>query len=545
MAPSDVPLLPAETDDDDPDEPSSRGPHSLLQVFLEHARRTPDRLALIFGAERYTYGELARRVTAFAQALLRRRKGLGESVALFLENSPQFVIAYLGVQYAHGIVVLVNTAYRQVELDHILTDSETRICVTGAAGAAELAPLLPGLPALEWLITVEPPDTALPSSLRVDSFGALLAEPIEPERIMSVPGDINIAVLGYTSGTTGRSKGAMLRQSHLLSNIRAVTEAWRWTDEDRLLLALPLFHTHGLMVGLHGTLYTGASVDLRRRFVASEVLEALRDDPAITMFFGVPTMYGRLLEESRRTGVRPRPLRLMVSGSAPLSPQLFQEIEAELGHRILERYGMTETIMNTTNPYEGERRPGTVGMPFPGQEARVVDVRTRKPVRDGEAGELEVRGPHVFSGYWRREEATREAFEPDGWWFRTGDLGFRDTDGYFHITGRARELIISGGFNIYPREVEEVLASCPGVAEVAVLGLPDPDFGEQVVAVVVPAAGQPAPEAQALVDWCKDRLASFKKPRRVELVDALPRNALGKVQKHVLRERLSPPPKRA
>jgi malonyl-CoA/methylmalonyl-CoA synthetase len=538
MTPPDAPLLPADTDDDGPDEPSRQGPFCLLQVFLEHARRRPERLALLFGDERYTYGELAHRVTAFAQALLRRRLKPDDRVALFLENSPQFVIAYLGVQYAQGIVVLVNTAYRQVELDHILTDSGARICITGASGAAELAPLLSGLPRLEWLITVEPPATALPSSPRVDAFDALASEPADPERHMPVPGDIHIAVLGYTSGTTGRSKGAMLRQSHLLSNIRAVTEAWRWTDEDRLLLALPLFHTHGLMVGLHGTLYTGASVDLRRRFVASEVLEALRDDAALTMFFGVPTMYGRLLEESRRTGVRPRPLRLMVSGSAPLSPRLFQEIEAEFGQRILERYGMTETIMNTTNPYEGERRPGTVGMPFPGQEARVVDVRTRTPVPDGELGEIEVRGPHVFAGYWQREEATRESFEPDGWWFRTGDLGFRDTDGYFHITGRARELIISGGFNIYPREVEEVLASYPGVAEVAVLGLPDPDFGEQVVAVVVPAAGQPAPDAQALVDWCRDRLASFKKPRRVELVDALPRNALGKVQKHLLRERL-------
>ncbi|MFL5346413.1 MAG: acyl-CoA synthetase [Hyalangium sp.] len=522
-------------DDDDPEPP-----YSLLEVFLEHARKTPERLALIFGSERYTYGELARRVTAFAQALLRRREEPGERVALFLENSPQFVIAYLGAQYAHCIVVLVNTQYRQVELDHILTDSETRTCITGAAGAAELAPLLAGLPALRQIITVEPVATPLPASITTLSFDALLAEPIDEQRLMPVPGDINIAALGYTSGTTGRSKGAMLRQSNLLSNIRAVTEAWRWTAEDRLLLALPLFHTHGLMVGLHGTLYTGASVDLRRRFVASEVLESLRDDPALTMFFGVPTMYSRLLEESRRAGIRPRPLRLMVSGSAPLSPQLFQEIEATFGQRILERYGMTETIMNTTNPYDGERRPGTVGMPFPGQEARVVDVRSREPVADGEVGEIEVRGPHVFAGYWRKDEATRESFDPDGWWFRTGDLGLRDTDGYFHITGRARELIISGGFNIYPREVEEVLASHPGVGEVAVLGLPDPDFGEQVVAVVVPAAGQPAPDAQALVDWCKDRLASFKKPRRVEFVEQLPRNALGKVQKHVLRERLSP-----
>jgi malonyl-CoA/methylmalonyl-CoA synthetase len=538
MTTSDTPrALPAGYDDDDDD--SREGPFCLLQVFLEHARNTPDRLALIFGEQRYTYGELARRVTAFAQALLRRRLvNHGERAALFLENSPEFVIAYLGVQYAHGIVVLVNTQYRQTELDHILTDSDATVCITGAAGAAELVPLLPGLPTLKWIISVEPLDTPLPPSVTQLPFDALVSEPIEEQRLMMVPGDINIAVLGYTSGTTGRSKGAMLRQSNLLSNIRAVTEAWRWTAEDRLLLTLPLFHTHGLMVGLHGTLYTGASVDLRRRFVASEALEALRSDPAITMFFGVPTMYGRLLEESRRTGLKPRPLRLMVSGSAPLSAQLFHEIEAEFDQRILERYGMTETIMNTTNPYDGERRPGTVGMPFPGQEARVVDVRTRRPVPAGETGEIEVRGPHVFGGYWGKEQATREVFDAEAW-FRTGDLGFRDADGYFHITGRARELIISGGFNIYPREVEEVLATHPAVAEVAVLGLPDPDFGEQVVAVVVPAAGQPR-DAQALVDWCRDRLASFKKPRRVEFVDALPRNALGKVQKHVLRERLSP-----
>jgi malonyl-CoA/methylmalonyl-CoA synthetase len=280
-------------------------------------------------------------------------------------------------------------------------------------------------------------------------------------------------------------------------------------------------------------------VELRRRFAAPEVLSALCDEPSLTMFFGVPTMYGRLVEEARRTGVRPRPLRLLVSGSAPLSPQLFHDVEETFGQRILERYGMTETIMNTTNPYEGERRPGTVGLPYPGQEARVVDVRTRQPLAAGETGEIEVRGPHVFAGYWQRPDATAEAFDPEGW-FRTGDLGLRDADGYFQITGRARELIISGGFNVYPREVEEVLASHPGVAEVAVLGLPDPDFGEQVVAVVVPRS--PAPEPQALVEWCKDRLASFKKPRRVVFVDALPRNALGKVQKHLLRERLPSPP---
>ncbi|MCE9671679.1 AMP-binding protein [Myxococcus stipitatus] len=510
---------------------------SLLEAFLDHARATPERPLLTFERASTSYGELARDVAAFARGLRQRGLRPGERVALYLENSPRFIVAYLGVQQAGCVVVLVNTAYRQVELAHILADAEVHTCVTGAAGAAELAPLREQLPSLQWLVAAEALATQVPPSLQVIAFEALLEEGAASSLALAPPGPEDLAVLGYTSGTTGRSKGAMLLHRNLLANVKAVTEAWRWTAADRLLLTLPLFHTHGLMVGLHGTLYTGASAELHRRFVATDVLATLRDDATLTMFFGVPTMYGRLLEEARRTGVKPGRLRLWVSGSAPLSPQLFHDIEAEFGARILERYGMTETVMNTTNPYDGERRPGTVGFPFPCQEARVVDVRTRQPVAPGETGEIEVRGPHVFAGYWRRPDATSESFDAGGW-FRTGDLGEHDSDGYLRITGRARELIISGGFNVYPREVEEVLATHPGVAEVAVLGLPDADFGEQVVAVVVPPVGQAAPDAQALVDWCRDRLASFKKPRRVVFVDSLPRNALGKVQKHLLRARL-------
>ncbi len=514
-------------------------PASLLEVFLDHAHRAPGQPLLTFEQESFTYGQLATHVTAFARGLKQRGLQPGERVALFLENSARFAVAYLGVQYAGGVVVLVNTAYRQVELAHILSDAEVCACVTGAVGAAELAPLRAQLPSLQWLVLVEPPPPALPEALPAVPFDVVLAEGAAAAPL-ALPRPEDLAVLGYTSGTTGRSKGAMLLHRNLLANVRAVTEAWRWTAADRLLLTLPLFHTHGLMVGLHGTLFTGASVDLRRRFHAPEALAALRGDASLTMFFGVPTMYSRLLEESRASGARPRALRLWVSGSAPLSARLFADIEAELGARILERYGMTETLMNTTNPYEGERRPGTVGVPYPGQEARVVDVRTRQPLPRGETGEIEVRGPHVFAGYWRRQDATAESFDADGW-FRTGDLGDFDADGYLRITGRARELIISGGFNVYPREVEEVLAMHPGVAEVAVLGLPDADLGEQVVAVVVPHTGASPPEARALVDWCKDRLASFKKPRHVVFMDALPRNALGKVQKHLLRASLATP----
>ena len=256
------------------------------------------------------------------------------------------------------------------------------------------------------------------------------------------------------------------------------------------------------------------------------------------MFFGVPTMYTRLLRGARARDERPLPIRLYVSGSAPLSPQAFDEFEELFGERILERYGMTETVMNLTNPYEGERRPGTVGRPFPDQEARVVGVETREPLAEGEIGEIEVRGPNVFPGYWNRPDATEESFDGKGW-FATGDLGFVGKDGYFTISGRAKELIISGGYNVYPREVEEVIEGCPGVSEVAVVGLPDPEFGERVVAVVVPE--DPGLTAEKVTNFCREDLAGFKKPREVVFVDDLPRNTLGKVLKHKVRESLSEP----
>jgi malonyl-CoA/methylmalonyl-CoA synthetase len=279
-------------------------------------------------------------------------------------------------------------------------------------------------------------------------------------------------------------------------------------------------------------------MDLRRHFEVHEVYQALSGLGVIkppTMFFGVPTMYVRLVAEAQKQTEKPHPLRLYVSGSAPLSPQTFEEFQELFGQAILERYGMTETFMNLTNPYKGERRAGTVGMPFPGQEARVVGVVSREVLPDGETGEIEVRGAHVFKGYWNRPEATAEAFSADGW-FSTGDLGWRSADGYFTINGRAKELIISGGYNIYPREVEEVLLAHPKIAEVAVVGLPDPDFGEQVVAAIVPRDNSLT--AAEVIAFCKDSLASYKKPRQIFFVSHLPRNALTKVQKHLIIESL-------
>ncbi|MGC9040624.1 MAG: acyl-CoA synthetase [Roseiflexus sp.] len=493
-----------------------------LRRAVEHA---PQRPFLLFEGQSFSYKDIAAIAARWAARLRAAGVERGDRVALFLENGPAFVTAYLGAHMIGAIVVLVNTLYRQTELRHILNDSAAKVVIVGDQAHADLLRQAnaPGAVIFASDVVLEGADDA-PDWTRA------------PE-----PGDI--ALIGYTSGTTGRSKGAMLTHANLMANSAAVTGAWHWTGHDRLLLTLPLFHIHGLGVGLNGTLYTASTVDLRRGFDAADVLDTLARGET-TMFFGVPTMYTRLIAEARRrqaagASARVDGMRLFVSGSAPLSPQTFAEFEELFGHRILERYGMTETVMNLTNPYDGERRPGTVGMPFPGQEARIVDVRTRQPLPDGEIGEIQVRGPHVFAGYWRNPQATAEAFDADGW-FNTGDLGWRSADGYFTITGRARELIISGGYNIYPREVEEVLLAHPAVSEAAVVGLPDAEFGEQVVAVVVPATSATDSLEQELIDWCRARLASYKKPRRIVFVASLPRNALGKVQKHVVQQQLTP-----
>jgi malonyl-CoA/methylmalonyl-CoA synthetase len=495
-------------------------PVSVVEAFLGRAKSTPEKLCVRFEGERWTYDRLRGRTESFAAAL--RSWGLrpGERVALFLGNSPDFLVAYLGTHLARGVAVPVNIQYRRAELRHIFNDAGVRLCLTDEEQRQELDRARKDLPGLEAVIeTGEELETFLDT-----------AEAHEPEP----PSGEDLAVISYTSGTTGRSKGAMLLHRNLVANIEAVCTAWQWTTEDHLLLALPLFHTHGLMVGAHGTLFTGASAELWRKFDAAGVYDALIEG-SFTMFFGVPTMYTRLLREAGSRDERPPPLRLYVSGSAALSPQAFEEFERLFGERILERYGMTETGMNLTNPYDGERRPGTVGGPFPKQEARVVDIETREPLPAGEVGEIEVRGPHVFEGYRNRPDATAESFDEDGW-FRTGDLGSVSEDGYFTISGRSKELIISGGYNVYPREVEEVIEGCPGVAEVAVVGLPDEEFGEQVAAAVV--RDDPGLTAEKITDFCREDLANYKHPRQVVFVDTLPRNAMGKVLKHEVREGL-------
>lgn len=522
-------------------------PATIVHAFITAAERTPEQPCILFEGQTYSYARLYLAAQGWAGGMQAWGLQPGDRVALYLENSPLFLAAYLGIHLAGGTVVLINTQYRQVELRHIMNDAGVRLCVTDGQRYPELRRSADELPTLEAVVLAEAPDAApaateanQPANGFVPYPAATFVTPI-PKQHLTMPQPDDIAIIAYTSGTTGRAKGAMLLHRNLVANSLAVTSAWHWTAQDHLLLVLPLFHVHGLCVGMHGTFITGASVELRRRFDAAEVYTTLLQGE-ITMFFGVPTMYTRLIAVAQQEPQRPQPIRLFVSGSAPLDPQTFAEFEQLFGQRILERYGMTETIMNLTNPYDGERRPGTVGQPFPGQEARIVDVTTRQPVADETPGEIQVRGPHVFKGYWNRPDATAEVFDNEGW-FSTGDLGWRSSDGYFTIAGRARELIISGGYNIYPREVEEVLLTHPAIAEAAVLGLPDPDMGEQVVAVLVrtPSAstGDNAHLEEEVIALCRDQLAAYKKPRRIIFTDTLPRNALGKVQKHLLKEQLA------
>jgi malonyl-CoA/methylmalonyl-CoA synthetase len=334
----------------------------------------------------------------------------------------------------------------------------------------------------------------------------------------------------YTSGTTGRSKGAMLSRANLASNAAALAEAWHFTSRDVLLHTLPLFHVHGLFAAINTVLASGSSLVLLPKFDAESALKRL---PQVTVFMGVPTHYTRLLQLTGLNREVTANVRLFISGSAPLLTETHQEFLRRTDHAILERYGMTETLINTSNPYDGVRKPGSVGMPLPGIAVRVAGAAGAVYTRADVTGSLEVRGPNVFAGYWRDPEKTRGEFTADGW-FKTGDLGRIDRDGYVHIVGRAKDVVISGGYNVYPKEVEMELDALSGVLESAVFGVPHPDFGEGVTAVVVPQPSIELSEAD-LINSLQARLARYKVPKRVLFVDELPRNAMGKVQKNVLR----------
>jgi malonyl-CoA/methylmalonyl-CoA synthetase len=467
----------------------------------------------------YSYSEVEQMTGRLAAALVRLGLGPGDRVLVQIEKSMEAILLYLAAVRAGAVFVPVNPAYTPAEIAYFVEDAEPRLIVCDPARRDECQRL-------------KPPGTML-ETLDRNGGGSLmeLAGGLPADFETVTRGEQDLAALLYTSGTTGRSKGAMLSHGNLVSNAEVLCGLWRFTGEDRLIHALPVFHTHGLFVATNVTLLAGAFMYFLPRFEEGEILRLL---PEATAMMGVPTFYTRLLDCPGLGREAAHNIRLFVSGSAPLMSETHKSWMARTGKPILERYGMTETNMITSNPYDGERRPGSVGLPLPGVEVRVADPASGGPLAPGEVGEIEVRGPNVFSGYWKNAEKTRQSFRPDGY-FRTGDLGSFAADGYLTIVGRSKDLIITGGFNVYPREVEAEIEALPDVAEVAVIGLPHPDFGEGVAALVVMQQGAPRDET-LLMRGIGARLASYKRPKRIIFADALPRNTMGKVEKAKLRE---------
>ncbi len=486
---------------------------------LAHRLARAGRAAAVFatrpGLPDMTYGELFQGAERIAAALRAAGLAPGDRVAVQVEKSLEAVQLYLGTVIAGGVFLPLNPAYTVREVAYFLSDATPRVVVCDPAREAEIAPLSDG---------------ASVFTLAADGTGNLSsAAAAQAPGIAAVPrGAGDLAAILYTSGTTGRSKGAMLSHGNLASNSETLRDVWRFTDRDVLIHALPIFHTHGLFVATNVALLAGAAVHFLPKFDADAIIAAL---PASTALMGVPTFYTRLLDHPGLTREAAAHMRLFVSGSAPLLVDTHAQWEARTGHRILERYGMTETNMNTSNPYEGERRPGTVGFPLPGVELRIMDGE--REVAQGEIGVIEVRGPNVFQGYWQMPEKTAEELRPDGW-FITGDQGYLDADGYVTIVGRAKDMVISGGFNVYPKEVETLIDAVPGVRESAVIGAPHPDLGEAVVAVVV--RDDDSVTAARITEALSEELARFKQPRYIAFLPELPRNTMGKVQKKALRE---------
>src|SRR5581483_11667057 len=456
-----------------------------------------------------------------ARALTDAGLSAGDRVAVQVEKCPDFLALYLWCLRAGTPLVPINPSCTVAEVAYYVRDSGTALLL----GAPERIAALEAASREAGARRVE--------TLDVDGTSGTFqqraaAAPPDFESV-AVSGADPLAAILYTSGTTGAPKGAMLTHANLIANTEALHEAWGWRADDVLLHALPLFHVHGLFVAATAALGAGATMLFLPRFDPSQVIELL---PRATLFMGVPTMYHRLAADAGLTPAVCESVRLFVSGSAPLSVADFNAFRQRTGHTILERYGLTETGMNISNPLQGERKPGKIGVPLPGVRVRLVDAEKGTDVAQGDVGEIWVRGPNVFAGYYHAPEKTAETFV-DGW-FRTGDLGRQDADGYYEIVGRAKDLIISGGLNVYPAEVENALGAIRGVEDCAVIGLPDPDWGERVTAVIIRASGAELSADQVMAE-ARTRLAPYKCPRRVEFAETLPRNAMGKVEKARLR----------
>ncbi|HTV69458.1 MAG TPA: malonyl-CoA synthase [Rhizobiaceae bacterium] len=468
-----------------------------------------------------SYAEFLALAARIGHALTESGVKPGDRVALQAKKSAEALAVYAACVGIGAVFLPLNTAYTASEVEYFITDSGAKVLICDESSAAALQ-------------SVSGKAGAKLLTLNADGSGSLMdaarGKPDAP--VIAAGGPDDLAALLYTSGTTGRSKGAMLTQDNLLSNAEALIESWRFTADDTLLHALPIFHTHGLFVATNVMLLAGGSMIFLPALDVDDLIASL---PRATSMMGVPTFYTRLLGDQRLNADLVKHIRLFVSGSAPLLAETHVEFERRMGKRILERYGMTETNMNTSNPYDGERRAGTVGFSLPGVEIRVANTETGKPVPQGEIGIIEVKGRNVFKGYWNMPEKTKEEFRADGF-FITGDLATIDRDGYVTIVGRVKDLIISGGYNIYPKEIELLLDEQPGVEESAVVGVAHPDLGEGVVAVVTAKKGA-ALDGETLLAGIREKLARFKQPRHVAIVDELPRNTMGKVQKNLLRDR--------
>ena len=483
----------------------------LSRPFLETA-----------GGDIHLYADVEAASARFAAGLNRLGLRKGDRLVAQIDKTPDAVFLYLACLRAGLVYVPLNTAYQPAELDHFLADAEPGATICRPEAFDGMA-LLCERRGLSQPLTLD----AEGGGSFADALGPLAVEYQDVE-----VGPRDVAALLYTSGTTGRPKGAMMTHGQLWAKADALTRHWGWTPADVLLHAMPIFHTHGLFLSMHCVLATGSSMLFLPRFDPECVLRLL---PRSTTFTGVPTMYTRLLASPDLTREICRNVRLFISGSAPLSPETFRTFEARTGHTILECWGMTETLTNASNPLAGGHRPGSVGRPVPGVALRVAD-ETGRARAAGKAGMLEVRTEQMFAGYWRRPDETKAAFRPDGF-FVTGDLGRFDRDGYLRIVGRAGDMVISGGYNVYPKEIEIAIDRIAGVAESAVLGVPHPDFGEAVIAVIERQAAGREPTERQVLGQLKTQLASFKLPKKLFWVEALPRNDIGKVQKHVLRER--------
>ena len=494
---------------------------NLYALLHGHVTERPEQPCLLLpGGPVIHYDDLDAWSARIAHVLVDAGCRSGDRVAVQVDKCWQVLALYLACLRAGLVYLPLNTGYLKDELAYFFGDAEPRVIVCRPESAALVAALRPQA----TVLTLAPDEGTLLERAR-DAEAAFAT-------VVSAPNDL--AAILYTSGTTGRAKGAMLTHRNLASNALTLVEHWSFTRGDVLLHALPIYHVHGLFVACHCTLLSGGRMLWLPKFDAREVIELL---PHASVMMGVPTFYTRLLAEEAFGSAQCRTMRLFISGSAPLLAETFDAFRARTGHTILERYGMTETGMNTSNPVDGERRCGSVGPPLPGVSVRVVDASgTASPA--GTVGMIEVKGPNVFPGYWRLPDKTREEFTDDGY-FRTGDMGETLPDGYLKIVGRAKDLIISGGLNVYPKEVEDRIDALPGVIESAVIGVPDPDLGEAVTAIVVAAPGHTW-TGESMISTLKAEIAGFKVPKRVAFVTELPRNAMGKVQKNVLRAEHSP-----